>query len=241
MMTPNLGSLFDWYTLRARLYPAFLAAMPVVVTVALVWEATPLARLWPLVIGLGVLFFLATWVRGKGQEVEKKLVHRWDGMPTTHMLRFSERVKGPQFDRRRGLLAATVGIEFPTESGEARDPDYADAVYVTATRALIARVRAKADQFPRIHEENMQYGFRRNLYAMRPIALSLLIGNLIFDVAWLLAKNASGAGFVTLAVHIVLLLAWTAVVNQAWVRQQGDTYAERLFEALEDPRLAATP
>lgn len=31
---------------------------------------------------------------------------------------------------------------------------------------------------------------------------------------------------------VVLLVAWARVINPAWVGQQGDTYAERLFEAL---------
>ena len=238
-MTTDLGSLFDQYTLRARLYPAFLTAAPIAVTVALLWTASPLTRLWPLVVGVGMLFFLSSWVRGKGQEAERRLVQTWNGMPTTHMLRYSERANGPQFDRRRRLLAAAVDIELPTESAETDDSVHADALYVTATRALIAHVRAKQGQFPRVQEENIHYGFRRNLYAMKPLALTLLGANLVFDVAWLIGEKVNASGFVTLGIHLILLMAWATVVKPPWVRQQGDTYAERLFEALEDPRLTS--
>lgn len=236
----DIATLFDRYSLRARLYPAFLAAAPVAVTVALLWSASPLAKLWPLAISLGALYFLATWVRGRGQEVEAALVAgRWNGMPTTHLLRHSEISNQPQFARRRELLAELLNIELPDRSAEEANPARADQMYVTATRALIARVRSQQSNFGRVQDENTHYGFRRNLYAMKPVAMTLLVANLVFDAIWLVADKVTAAGVLTLAVHVLLLMVWLLVVSPNWVLQQGYTYAERLFETLEDPRLAA--
>ena len=64
----------------------------------------------------------------------------------------------------------------PTRQEEEADTAEADSVYVSATRALITKVRAKQKMFPRVQDENIHYGFWRNLYAMKPIALALSRG-----------------------------------------------------------------
>ena len=236
-MVTDLGSLFNQYSLQTRLYPAFLSASPVVITVALLWTKSPATGLWPLLVGMGFLFFLATWVRGRGQEVEERLVRVWSGMPTTHMLRQAEGNSGPQFLRRRELLTAVTGIQLPSASQEAQNPSQADEVYVMATKTLIARILEKRSLFQLVHQENIHYGFRRNLYAMKPLALTLLFANLIFDASWLVFVGVIVAGVAALVVHLLLLVAWFVIVDEDWVRKQGDTYAARLFSALEDSRL----
>jgi hypothetical protein len=154
------------------------------------------------------------------------------------MLRLSEADNRPSFTRRRKLLTELTGVDLPSQAKEARDPARADDAYITATRALIARVRAKEDLFPRVQDENTHYGFWRNLYALKPIAISILVAAVIFDAAWLIfARPISAAALVTVAVHILIFSAWILVVKPERVRKQADTYAERLFETLEDPRL----
>lgn len=236
-MDADLTKLFDSYNLRARLYPAFISAAPVMATVLLLWPTSPIYSLWPVAVAVGVLLFLSTWVRGRGQAIEQRLVTQWDGLPTTRMLRHREGNDLPSLHRRRTRLMSTLSIALPSADDERDDPAKADDQYVTARKALISRVRQHQDTFPLVHEENIQYGFRRNLYAMKPIALSVLAANVIFDVYWLAFVSVSATGVVAACIHALLLCGWLFVVRPDWVWQQGRTYAERLFESIEDERL----
>jgi hypothetical protein len=233
----DLGGLFDTYTLRARLYPAFLTAAPMVVTVVVLWPTSKVASVWPVVVGMGTLFFLATWVRGRGQDLERHLTAEWAGLPTTHMLRHNGAEANLSRARRRDHLQRVTGVVLPSAAEEASDSDRADDAYVTATRALIVRVRQQQDAFPLVREENIHYGFRRNLLAMKPIAVAILGTTVAFDGCWLAFARFSPIGLIPLVASLGLTLPWATVVNGQWVWKQGCTYAERLFESLEDGQL----
>jgi hypothetical protein len=136
---------------------------------------------------------------------------------------------------------STLNIALPDADDERSNPAKADDQYVTATKALISRVRRHQDWFPLVYEENIHYGFRRNLYAMKPIALSILAVNVTFDVCWLAFHSLSAPGLVAVCIHALFLGGWLLVVSPEWVWQQGRTYAERLFESMEDDRLRSDP
>jgi hypothetical protein len=228
----DLGDLFDEYALRARIYPSLLASLPIPVTVLLVWPDPGLRALWPIAVGVGVVFFLANFTRSRGQRLERTLVEKWNGLPTTHMLRHSEVDNPVMFRRRRERLEAVFGEALPTAEEETANPTAADAAYVAATRSLIAKVRADTKRFNRVHEENIHYGFRRNLLALKTIGLTLLAVLSLADVI-VIALHFRSATLTALGIDLILALAWLRVVNADWVRQAGQTYAERLFEALE--------
>jgi len=228
----DLGDLFDEYALRARVYPSLLASLPIPVTVLLVWPDPGLRALWPVAVGVGVMFFLANYTRSRGQRLERALVAKWNGLPTTHMLRYSEIDNSVMFRRRRERLEKVFGEALPTAEEESADPTGADASYIAATRSLIARVRADTKRFSRVHEENIHYGFRRNLLALKTIGVTVLAALTLGDVV-LAAIRFRTATVTALAIDLVLALAWLRVVNPDWVWQAGRTYAERLFETLE--------
>jgi hypothetical protein len=189
---------------------------------------------------MGTLFFLATWVRGRGQDLERRLTTEWAGLPTTHMLRQNDSEPRPSVVRRRDLLQRVTGIVLPSTADESVDRDRADDLYVAATKALIVRVRQQQEAFPLVREENIHYGFRRNLLAMKPIALAILAMAAAFDVCWLTIVRFSPIGLIPIGVSLSLTLPWVTVVNRQWVWRQGCTYAERLFESLEDGRLVTS-
>jgi hypothetical protein len=234
-MTSSLADLFDVYSLRARVYPGFLAMLPLVITVYTVWDPPGLQKLWPLFMATGGTFFLANLVRSLGNKAEKRLLEGWNGWPTTHALRIGTCQNAMLRDRRRMQLEKISGIELPSLTEERTDPRKADDAYYVATRILVGRVRKKPDLFPRVQEENIHFGFRRNLYALKPIALVVvaisagasIVGALADGVHWPVILSASSA--------LILMLAWVFAVNPEWVWQAGEKYAERLFESMEDP------
>jgi hypothetical protein len=226
----NLVQLLDDYALRARLYPGLLASLPILTTILLLWPHLGLKAIWSAIITAGGAFFLANYVRSRGKHLEATLIKDWNGMPTTHMLRYSEISNPTMFRRRRQALESLFGESLPTREEEQADPAVADERYVAATRFLISKVRDDKQRYPRIHEENIHYGFRRNLLALKPEAL-IAICVMVIAAAVAAVIRLSTEDFAALGIDAVLALAWLAVVKPSWVYEAGWTYAERLFEA----------
>lgn len=237
-MTISLADLFDDYSLRARVYPALLTSLPAVTTALLLWPDPGWEALSSVLVAAGGAFFLANFVRSRGKRLERRLILEWGGLPSTHMLRHREVANLIEFERRRRGLERVYGQSLPTPAEERESPDRADAHYVAATRALIARVPDNPKSYPRVHEENIQYGFRRNLLALKPIGLVITGSLIVADVVVALVDFHTAAA-VAMGINVLVLLAWLAVVNRGWVQEVGQSYAERLFETLEQDGLTS--
>jgi len=227
---PGLVELFDTYSLRARIYPAFLTVLPATVVVVMLWPQSPIQTVWPLVASLGVTFFLANWVRDRGTRLEKVLTREWDGLPTTRLLRWRNDAGDPDFGRRRARLEQLVGFMLPDLAAEV-DVERSDAIYVSAVRMLRAWVRQQPEASRLVQEENASYGFRRNLLALKPIGVGLSLIGIAFDVGWAICVDAQISVIVAI-VHVLVLVGWLTVVQSDWVREQGERYASQLFDVL---------
>ncbi len=236
---PELTSLLDTYALRARLFPALLVILPVGIALGLLLPTLDYQKVIVAgAVSAGVPIFMANAVRGRGKRLEDKLVEQWDGMPTTRMLRLREPSNDrPGLARRRQRLEKVTEVKMPTPAQEEADPVETDHTYVLATRALIARVRETKDRYALVQHENVDYGFRRNLIAVKPLGLGLLVVLFAVDAvaAFLTADPTSVA--VALVVHLGFVAGWLIGVRRRWVREQADSYAKTLFESLEDPTL----
>lgn len=229
----SLSELFDQYSLRARLYPGLLAVLPVTSLIVIVWDASLGEKIAPILVTAGAPFLLAQIVRARGKKLEISLVETWGGLPTTIMLRDSASGNRVLRERRRTQLGSVVGEPLPSRADEIADPAAADSRYETHVRVLISRVRDKPDLYPRVHEENINYGFRRNLLGLRRVSLMLIGLSLVADVVAFIARVDVVQVLVALAVQLALATAWIFVVNSDWVKDAGESYAERLFDALE--------
>ncbi len=230
-MTTSFTNLFDAYSLRARLYPALITVLPAALTVFVHWELPDLRKLWLVFVAVGGLFLVAQLVRGQGIEVELQLIDQWGGMPTTHALR--AKPEQPLRQRRREQLQRVSGIVLPTQADEIADPSGSDERYHEATRVLISMVRDAGDRFPRVQEENINYGFRRNLLGVKPLATATLLIAAGASVITACRGGGSSTFWLILALDFVLFLFWIGIVNSAWVWQAGDKYAERLLETMD--------
>ena len=238
MTMTSLAGLFDEYSLRARVYPGLLASLPIAITVLLLWPHADLQALWPVAVAVGGTFFLANYVRSRGKRLEAKLVRKWDGLPTTHMLRHREVDNPVIFRRRLRGLERVFGEALPTLHDEQADPAAADATYAAATKSLISKVRGDKGRYPRAHDENIHYGFRRNLLALKSISLVVLGVVTAADLVELIV-HFRPPDLIALGLDVLIGLAWFAVVRERWVREAGDTYAQRLFETLEQDGLTS--
>jgi hypothetical protein len=229
----ELNNLVSKYKIQARVYPGILAALPILFIAALLFPAALSASVTSVLISGGVSFFIANIVRSRGLRTERKLLAKWGGFPTTAALRHSSSSEHVDFVRRRTKIASIYGEPLPDVDEEALDPEAADRVYNAAIRALIVRVDSVRDQFPRVEDENIVYGFRRNLLGVKVYGIFIAIIGVMIDVIIFWRSNLSNALILIVILHVVQLASWWLIVRETWVKESADKYAERLFEALD--------
>jgi hypothetical protein len=241
-----LDAIRDPYEREARMYPALLVVLPILVLLLGHYGADSrlLKGLLLLVCSCGVIYALANVARGLGKRCEERLVEKWGGMPTTIALRHRDNFFDSVTKRRyHDAIARGTGIALPSPDAEAKDPRAADDSYVAATRRVRELTRGDNKAFALLRKENAAYGFHRNMLGVRWIGIAAALIALIyesfssrvfafappyFDVAAL--TNLGAFTYVTLTVCLILLLAWLMYFTDSSVRRIGFSYAERLFE-----------
>jgi hypothetical protein len=236
-----LNLIKDGYERKARLYPALLLIAPVLIMLVGVASAklSTLESLGAAAVGCGGAFLLTQLARDAGKQCEKSLFDVWGGMPSIAILRHRDsRIDAITKTRYHSRLSALVkGAKAPTPKEEAVDPAGSDQVYSAWSSYLRGHTR-DTKKYPLPFQENVSYGYRRNVYGLRPIGL--IVGALSFTVgaAWLYYLHLVAAAIApesvgALGCVLVILLLWVFRFTRDWVRIPADAYAERLVEAID--------
>ena len=235
-----LAGFFSAYPLRARLQPALLAMLPLLCLLILAPDAwTPLKTVFVIAVVAGVSLFLSQIARDAGRRVEQDLYRQWGGLPSVAMLRHRDHRIAPTTKQRYyAQLATVLGTPMPSEADETNDPAAADRVYLSASDWL--RARSRGAGFEALFEENIDYGFRRNLLGLKPWAIggACVAGGVILLAHWrhwpipvpTIAAPYVGPVIAFLVVFAVLMLL---IVRKTWVKSAADNYALRLLETLD--------
>jgi hypothetical protein len=227
----------DTYTLCARLFPALLVVLPVPIALA-AWvpvEHLPQFPLWCAPLTAAATFLLAQLGRDAGKRAEPGLWRSWGGPPTTRRLRHRSRDMNPIVRaRQHERLAQAAGVAFPSADDEMENPAHADSIY----EAAVHHLRQNTRNDPLIFKENVGYGFRRNLWAMKAVGVTLsLCGALAAILAYAVHGDAGGALQLTAAgtavANACLLAWWLLRIGPEWVRLAGEAYAERLLASCD--------
>lgn len=249
----EVSDLFDNYNRRARLYPALLTLLPFLSTV-LAWFPDLLtgsagAALLTVVNACGLLYLLAELSRSQGQRIQRKLLDRWGGFPTTRMLRHGDTaLSSPLKARYHAFLSERTQMPLPTAVEEVADLLAADARYSSALDWL--REQSRGSDHALVLNENISFGFRRNLLGMKGWGVLLCAVSLIWPIAVIAIHYDWDQGakipelFDTLErlepVHvgavilaIITLAAWIWVVTDVWVKEAADNYARRLLASCD--------
>ena len=236
-----MSEAFDTYNRRARLYPAALVASPISAVLVVLFVNRP--AWWTALVALagtsGATYFVTQLVRSIGRAGEIAMWQRWGGAPTTVGLRYSGATNRSLVDRRHRLLAQLFPLEhLPSEAEEQADPTTADSVYDTVVGIVRARTRDQK-RFGLLFIENCSYGFRRNLLACKPYAYVAIAVSLV-GCAILLRIDGTGrhplsvaAGVLLIVFDLLMAAAFRFMINEAWVKDAGESYAQQLFEAVE--------
>jgi hypothetical protein len=237
----DISKLVDAYTTRARIIPGLLAVLPLAITVY-AWKPGDLLdwnSLGGIIAAFGGTILLAFIARDLGKAAEDRLYKKWGGRPTELLMMHSGPVDRALRARRHAALRVLFpDVPVPTAAEEVADRDAVYQRFTTFTTLIITRYRTIKDKYPLVFEENCTYGFRRNMYGLRPIgvavsaitsialALALFIGFSSHDPVPVIALALE-------AVNVVMFLIWMAWVNEDAVRKSADLYASRLFETLD--------
>jgi hypothetical protein len=228
----------DAYWWRARLAPTLLVMLPAAVLAAsFVPVATWPAGAWSL-LGSVVLLLLGSLGRDAGRRSQPRLFAAWGGAPTIQRLRYRDAVNPLAVDRVHQLLRSMPnGFAVPDRAAEAADPvaaDQASEVIVAALRELTRNRKS----FPLVFAENTEYGFRRNLRALKRFGILVSVATLVGCVAavvplGLLVMHQVALVFLApLVCAVAALYLWTKA-DDDWVRIPAEAYADRLVGAVE--------
>lgn len=225
------------YERSARLAPALLALLPAFLLAA-VW----MPKFLSLLGGLAAMAFFAGGyllmglAREKGLEVEARLEAALGARPSTMALRHGGPVlNGPTRERYHDVLRR-LGLTLPSQQEQEADARAADDRYASAVHRLLELTRGA--RFPMLLDENIAYGFRRNLRGLKSLALGVLLLCLAIDGGALFLsmtsdheKIAAAAGLA--ALYLILLLVWATVINDRFVTSASWKYAQRLLACCE--------
>jgi hypothetical protein len=232
----------DKYTLQARLYPAFLVLLPVFITgVFYITDFEKYYHYFTALLSVGLFtYLLAQLGRDRGKIKELDLFTSWGGKPSIQVLRHSDKYldKITKARYHKTLEDKIPGINIPTEEAEKEDPKEADQIYESCTKFMISKTR-DAIKFPLLLKENISYGFRRNLWGMKVLGISLVIICIIIHSFYATTSftnfHVKVSGNIALyGFFICELIFWIFIVTKKWIRIPAYAYAERLFEAINE-------
>jgi len=228
------------YSLNARVYPVLLAILPVLVLGIIFFIETK--DIYESLSSLGisaVLYFLfAQLGRDRGRKLQNKLWAEWGGPPSTILFRYSDNTIDPVtknlYHKKMQKLIPSVIV--PSKELEEQSIDTCDVIYLSWSKYLISQTRDTSN-FKLLFSENVNYGFRRNAWGLKPFSVILIIilsiilwiaNYLTFDTLNLQDPNYLISQFILL----IFLSFWLFIVNKSWVKITAYAYAERLLESI---------
>jgi len=239
-----LNLITDAYDRQARLYPAILLIAPIVfsaVAMSSTW-LTGFQSLGASIIGFGGAFLLTQLARDAGKKGENSLFRKWGGIPSVAIFRHRDRrldsVTKSRYHKKLTVLVKEA--KAPTEKQEQSDPAAADEVYSAWSNYLRVNTR-DTGKFTLLFKENVNYGYRRNVWGLRPLGITASLLSLAACGARLYYRHGSPerldeAVIGTAAFSAFILLLWLFRFTDDWVKVPADAYAERLAECVETLR-----
>ncbi|MGH9436679.1 MAG: hypothetical protein ACRD22_01980 [Terriglobia bacterium] len=234
----------DRYSLQARLAPAIIALIPPGALLGIWANACSLSVISSALLAIALTYGLATLLaqltRDLGKSKEASLYQRWGGKPSTVLLRHRSKALNSytlaRYHKKLGELVRDVRL--PSAEEEQLDPEGADAVYEACGDYLRATTQ-DLSKYRRLFEENIGFGLRRNLWALKPTALILdalciLVGVVHIYYAETPGQMLSPAWLAVLSLNSILLLCWLFIIRPHWVRLPADGYARQLIACCED-------
>lgn len=233
----TLVNAFDIYERKARLYPTLLVLLPAVLGVAS-WVPTGVdvsGLLGGTMTAVVLAAFLGQIARDQGKKREPELFRKWGGKPSVKALSYEGRFFDSKTLRRihQSLLDVDNELTFPENvEEEAAERESAFANYESASELLLNCTRDR-EKFRLVFGEDVNYGYRRNLWAMKGPGMLLVVLGVGASVGRLVQVAVTDSPVVWTAIvngviGVSLGLMWVTRVREDWVRVAADSFARQL-------------
>jgi hypothetical protein len=228
------------YSYQARFLPSLFVLFPLILFLILKFPDLWAQRtaIISILSSFGVIHILGELGRDAGKWKESSLFQKWGGKPSVKILRFKDTWLDPvTHNRYLTYLSKKLRIKVKLNKNyEKKNPRNADEFYEAFGKYIIERTR-DTKRFSLLFGENVSYGFRRNLWAMKPFALLILMFLLIYEIiqtfmAWHDGNAIEQKVIELMGVHLIIILFWIIKITTEWVKIPADGYAARLFESL---------
>jgi hypothetical protein len=233
---PGFRNVLSTYDRHARLKPGLLVALPVSLFIGAMGStySTAAGVMAATLSGIGFSYVISQFARDPGRNKQAALFAMWGGSPTVAKLRHRDRTLNPHTrERYHKVIGRLIGKALPTLKEENENATAADLVYEEASDFLREKTR-DIQKFPLLFDELTSYGFRRNLWGLKelavPVSILALFGQFIL-IAMGIWRGRQIAPFAALATltNLLQLVVWTKLVKPSWVKTCADSYAERLL------------
>lgn len=227
--------LLSAYERKARLTPGLISIVPIAVTIAtLGLKRFPVIAIASSLLGIaGGTYLLAVLVAHFGRSIQTRLFNG-NGIPTTQLLRAnSQVVNSTQRDIWRHALTKVTGVDLLDVTQEVSNPGKADDTIQAAVGQVL--YLGQDGGIPAVVAENTQYGLERNLYGFRWIGRGIAAGACLITLTAALFLPRSVAWPVALSglvVNLLFLIAWMAVPSAERAKKAGFRYAHQLLHAV---------
>ncbi len=223
----------DAYTLRARLFPAVLAAAPALAALArlISWEKIALSNMFATGALLVLLFALADLARKQGLRIEPAIYKELGGKPSITMFRRNDStIDQNAKDQYRQFLAGKLGRAAPRADEEAADQGAADSFYEQSGIWLRDSTR-DAKKFPILFGELVSYGFRRNLRGLKwpALGVNLIVVTICALVLWQRHSLDMSDEVITRTIVVLIIAAIHAAYFALAVTKEGVKEAARRY------------
>jgi hypothetical protein len=237
----DIFKFFDAYSIRARLFPAIIAAAPALAALTLLisWETFGLSNLIASLGLLVMLFAIADFSRARGRKIESKIYEEQGGIPSITMFRRNDQsIDGSSKERYREFLAGKLKVAVPSSEEERENQDAADVFYGQCGVWLRQNTR-NTNAFPILFGENVTYGFRRNLLGVKNFALLLnalvvaICTLILWRMSWEMSAPLGSKTTVVLIVAAAHAAYMILAVNRNAVCDASRAYGRELILSCE--------
>lgn len=230
----------DTYSLKARLFPAILTVAPAVILCLLCasWVDPGLPEAVATVAVMVLFFAAANLARRFGRAKERQVFAATGGRPRNPELTHADATfLASQKDRYRDFLARQIGLPAPTQKEERFNPAAAQSFYDQAYGWLRENTR-DTEAFKLLFNENISYGYHRNLLGLKSVGILLnffSLGAAAAIVYWQPAFASLSTGKLVLlgglaALHLIYFLFG---VTRKAMRESSAIYARQLVLSIE--------
>ncbi|MEX6506462.1 hypothetical protein [Jiella sp. M17.18] len=226
------------YELNARLKPALLALLPALV-VGLFWYPGAWSAAGAVVAvgsACGVLYAIAQLARNRGRAAERRLGREVGRDNSAKLLTHSDDTLVAETKARYHAYLRNHGQILSTEEEEKAEPVLAFRRARSAVDWLLEHTRSGGGG-QLLLDENVSYGFQRNLFGLKPFGIGLSVVAMAAHVL-LLALVAQETEQFWLGVAIcfpllILVLGWSFLVTKGAVAEASLAYAQRFLANCE--------